>query len=226
MVALDLRGHGFSEKPNNFKAYEDARLWADDLHAVIEQFQLTKPILVGASYGGIVISDYLRYYGADNVSGICFVGAIIKSDRAEADAIKLPTGLEFRAIRQGLDSESPHETAKALETFINILTYKPLSIEDFYFFFGFNAFVPSYVRKHVALRAVNNEEIMARFAGPILVIHGQEDYLVSPQVVQTYSKLMPQAQICFFEETGHYPQWEEPERFNKEFYNFLTHNWC
>ena len=34
LVALDMRGHGLSDKPRD--AYGDSKLWADDINAVIE----------------------------------------------------------------------------------------------------------------------------------------------------------------------------------------------
>src|SRR4051812_6188179 len=34
LVAIDLRGHGLSEKPR--EGYEDSRLWADDVNAAIQ----------------------------------------------------------------------------------------------------------------------------------------------------------------------------------------------
>ena len=40
-------GHGMSEKPPGAEHYVDARLWADDLAAVIEQTGLDRPVLVG-----------------------------------------------------------------------------------------------------------------------------------------------------------------------------------
>ena len=41
IVTFDLRGHGMSEKPLDAEHYVDARLWADDLAAVIEQLGWT-----------------------------------------------------------------------------------------------------------------------------------------------------------------------------------------
>jgi non-heme chloroperoxidase len=49
LVALDMRGHGLSDKPRD--AYEDSKLWADDINAIIEALQLESPILSGWSDG-------------------------------------------------------------------------------------------------------------------------------------------------------------------------------
>jgi pimeloyl-ACP methyl ester carboxylesterase len=34
LLALDMRGHGLSDKPLN--GYNDSKLWADDVNAVIQ----------------------------------------------------------------------------------------------------------------------------------------------------------------------------------------------
>src|SRR5215216_3679350 len=68
LVAMDLRGHGRSEKPR--AGYADARLWADDVGAVIRALGLDRPVLCGWSYGALVILDYLRHRGEDGIGGI------------------------------------------------------------------------------------------------------------------------------------------------------------
>src|SRR6185437_6047238 len=45
LIAMDMRGHGESEKPR--AGYDDSRLWADDVHAVIRELDLEQPILCG-----------------------------------------------------------------------------------------------------------------------------------------------------------------------------------
>ena len=63
LVASDLRGHGMLEAPPNPGHYTNGRLWADDLAAIIDQLGLDRPVLVGWSYGGFIICDYLRAHG-------------------------------------------------------------------------------------------------------------------------------------------------------------------
>src|SRR5512139_3737305 len=74
LVTFDLRGHGDSEKPPD--AYGDPALWAADVHALIDGLGLDAPVLVGWSYGGVIISDYIREYGAAQIAGVQLVGAI------------------------------------------------------------------------------------------------------------------------------------------------------
>jgi pimeloyl-ACP methyl ester carboxylesterase len=54
VVAFDLRGHGDSDKPG---AYTMGH-FIGDLHAVIAQRELDRPVLVGHSLGGQIVSQY------------------------------------------------------------------------------------------------------------------------------------------------------------------------
>ena len=77
LVAMDLRGHGQSEAPTDVEAYTTGALWAADVRNVIDALGLGRPLLVGWSYGGFVIGDYLRVHGDAAIAGVNFVGAAI-----------------------------------------------------------------------------------------------------------------------------------------------------
>ena len=49
LVAIDLRGHGASGKPWTPEQYQDTHLWADDVAATLQAFNLSKPVIVGWS---------------------------------------------------------------------------------------------------------------------------------------------------------------------------------
>jgi non-heme chloroperoxidase len=68
LVAMDMRGHGLSDKPR--EGYADSALWANDVNAVIRGLGLDHPLLCGWSYGPLVILDYVRHYGEDGISGL------------------------------------------------------------------------------------------------------------------------------------------------------------
>src|SRR5678815_1855306 len=104
LVAMDLRGHGLSEKP--IEGYGDSKLWADDVNAVIEGLGLTRPVIAGWSYGPLVIFDYIRHYGEENIGGINIVGGITKLGTEEAASVLTP---EFLALVPGFFSTDVDE---------------------------------------------------------------------------------------------------------------------
>jgi len=93
LVALDIRGHGLSDKPHD--AYSDSKLWADDVNAVIQTLNLDHPVLSGWSYGPLVFLDFIRHYGDDELGGLQFVGAVTKLGSAEAMSVLAP---EFLSV--------------------------------------------------------------------------------------------------------------------------------
>ena len=64
IVTYDLRGHGNSDKPLDAARYRDSKAWGDEVQAVIDAAGLKRPVVVGWSYAGRVISDYLATHGA------------------------------------------------------------------------------------------------------------------------------------------------------------------
>ena len=141
LVALDIRGHGFSEKP--LDVYSDSRLWADDVQAVITTLDLARPVLVGWSYGGAIICDYLRFYGEDQIGGINFVGAATKLGKPG-----LPlSGKAFLGLMSGLFNDEVEKSVAAFEQLGQLLTYYPLPPEEAYLILGYSLIVPPYVRE-------------------------------------------------------------------------------
>lgn len=55
VITLDLMGHGISEKPNT--TY-NLSVWAKNLHAVIEHFNVKKAHLIGHSFGVLVAKQF------------------------------------------------------------------------------------------------------------------------------------------------------------------------
>jgi len=63
-LALDLRGHGYSDKTKNKNLYQLAVL-SDDLRQIISDEQIKNFILVGYSFGGQIAIDYSAKYPDD-----------------------------------------------------------------------------------------------------------------------------------------------------------------
>ena len=113
LVAMDLRGHGLSEKPRD--GYADSRLWADDIDAVIQALKLDRPVLCGWSYGPLVMLDYLRHYGEEAIGGMTFVGGITKLGSEEANSVITP---EFFSLVPGFFSADVEESVRSLRSLV------------------------------------------------------------------------------------------------------------
>src|SRR5215469_6431253 len=101
-----LYSHGLSDKPQ--QGYEDTKLWADDVNAVVETLRLDQPVLCGWSYGPLLILDYVRHYGTGKIGGIHFVATVTKLVTEDAGAV---LGPEFLVLIPGFFSADAKESA-------------------------------------------------------------------------------------------------------------------
>ena len=61
-----------------------------------------------------------------------------------------------------------------------------------------------------------NFEGEIEFHIPVIFIEGKHDYHVSCALVKNYfDTINTDKQLHWFEQSGHYPQWEEPDKFNQ-----------
>lgn len=214
LVAMDLRGHGRSDRPTG--GYDDQSMWADDVQAVITALDLERPILCGWSYGGVVIGDYLRAYGDQNIGGICLVGAVSRL----GEPVMPFLGPKFVAVLPGLFSDEVEASTAAIETFIRITTSTAPAVDDFYLTLGYNSIVQPSVRQALLSRTLNHDKVFERLAVPVLISHGLDDEIILPTMSEHHASLMPHAKTSYYEGTGHAPFFENSERFNSELLAF------
>lgn len=216
LVTMDIRGHGRSEKPRD--AYTDSRLWADDLHAVITTLGLERPILSGWSYGGVIICDYLRFHGEEGIGGVHLVSAVSRLGEPVLPFL----GPQFVACIPGFFSTDAEQSVAALQTFLRICACGGPTEEDLYFFLGYNAIVPPYVREGLFSRTLDYDDALTQLRTPVLITHGAEDEIVLRTMAEHHARLIPHAQTSYYPGVGHAPFWEAPERFNGELRAFAA----
>ncbi len=215
LVAMDLRGHGRSDRPDD---YADSALWADDVHAVIDALELDRPILCGWSYGGVVIADYLSRYGEQAIGGINLVGAVSRLGEPALPYF----GAEFVATLPGLCSTEVQTSMSALTTFLRLTTQAEPSPEVFYRALGYTSAVPPYVRQALLSRTLVHDDVLRRLTCPVLITHGIEDRIVLPAMAEYHARLMPHARTSYYAGVGHTPFREDPARFNAELEAFAA----
>src|SRR5262245_50114830 len=215
LVAMDLRGHGLSDKPRD--AYADSRLWADDVRATIDALRLDRPILCGWSYGPLVILDYIRHYGEESIAGINFIGAVTRLGSDEAVAVLTP---EFLSLIPGFFSSDAEESVRALDSLVSLCVTKDLSAEERYLIRGYNASVPPYVRQALFSRAFDNDDLLPKISKPVLITHATADAVVKPIVIERQMKAIRNAQVHMIDDAGHACFWDDAPTYNRRLHEF------
>jgi pimeloyl-ACP methyl ester carboxylesterase len=208
LVAADLRGHGDSDVPA--EGYSDSRNWADDVRALLD-YAGTPAVLVGWSYGGLVITDYLRVYGTTGLAGIGLVGAVTEIGRGHPGG---RVGPAMRAALPAALSDDPDVAGPALRSFATGMSetarpsrFATALIED-------AQRVPAFVRAALFARDQGSADVLAAMDVPTLVLHGRADAVVDPSAASYTADLVPGSTLTWFDHVGHLPFAERSRLFD------------
>ena len=210
LLAMDLRGHGASDKPAT--GYDDSTLWADDIAAIIRELSLEQPILCGWSYGPLVMLDYVRRYGDGQIGGLHFVDGLTKLGSAEALSVLTP---ELLALVPGFFSTDADTSVNALQSLLHLCFVHQPSPAALYLMLGFNVVVPVFVRQALFSRTIDNDDLLPTIRKPMLITHGAADAVVKVAVVDTIHQMVPHAEIQIVPNAGHAPFRDDATSFNR-----------
>ena len=215
LLTYDLRGHGFSDRPEDGIFYQEGKRWGDELNAVILAAGFHKPVLVGWSLGGLVILNYLKSYGEKDVAGLVFVDAVTKFDPALI-------GGESQKLSPFLLSSDLDKQIFGTRQFLDACFNRQPTSEDFEKMLAFNSMVGPQVDAAIfQMKPTDFDEVLSRIAVPALVIHGDLDRLCSRHTSDHTMSLVQNAHLVQFHESGHSPFWEEPDKFNRTLSEFV-----
>jgi pimeloyl-ACP methyl ester carboxylesterase len=217
LLAMDLRGHGLSEKPRD--GYSDSRLWAEDIHATIEALNLDHPILCGWSYGPLVILDYIRHYGEDEIGGANFIGGVTKLGSDEAASV---LSAEFLGLMPGFFSTDAEASLGALDSLLRLCFASELTTIDRYLMLGYGASVPSYVRQALLSRSLDNDDLLPKIQTPVLITHGAEDAVVRTTVIERQMTRIGPAKVRMMENAGHACFWDNAASYERSLRDFVA----
>ncbi|UZW57226.1 alpha/beta hydrolase [Sphingobium sp. JS3065] len=217
-VAIDLIGHGWSDKPQS--GYEIPDYGAHVL-AVIKALGREKAHISGESLGGWVAAwialhhpekiDRLILNTAGGWTAHPEVMERIKKLSMEAardpNPDRIRSRLEFLMHDVSKVNDDLVETRRAIYAqpgFPEVME-RVLCLQDM-----------ETRRKHMF-----SDEESGRIAAPTLVLWTSHDPTASPEEGRRISELIPNARYEVMNGCGHWPQFEDPEKFNKIHLDFL-----
>ena len=214
LAAFDIRGHGASDKPPEPARYAEDRQFADDVSAVMDALELERPVLVGWSYAGRIVEDYLETYGTRRIAGINYVCA-----RTNNQMEFVGPGNDYLAGMTGTD---PAADLQATRSFVRACFAKPPPREALEQTIAYNMLVPPHIRAAHLSRPPSDGALLPTIDVPVLVTQGDEDLLVSKGLGELTAALVPGAKLSMYQGIGHTPFVEDAARFNRELAEFVT----
>lgn len=219
VVALDLRGHGYSGTPAT--GYDDPKNWAADIAAVLAAESVDSgAVLLGWSYGGLVISDYLTAYGTGAVAGVVYTGAMANIGPGVPGA---EVGEVIRQAMPAVFEESPGKALRGFAAFGDANTGpgrdKGAIAQRM---FGASMATPPLVRKALFVRTVDNTETLRGLDIPVLVLHGSADPVVPLGNGRHIAETAPRATLSVWDGAQHGLFVEDTDRFVAEVSGFVA----
>jgi non-heme chloroperoxidase len=214
LAAFDLRGHGASDKPASPHRYAEDRFFADDVKAVMDVLGLKRPVLVGWSYAGRIVEDYLKVYGTARIAGINYVCA-----RTNNQPEFVGPGNDHLAAMTGDDRAADLAATRA---FVRACFARPPSPDMLERIVDYNMLVPAHIRAAHLSRPPSGGAVLRTIDVPVLVTQGDQDLLVTKGLGELTAALVPGAQLSMYEGVGHAPFAEDVTRFNRELSAFAA----
>jgi non-heme chloroperoxidase len=216
VVAYDMRGHGDSGKPLDAGQYSDGTHWADDLAAVIRSRNLHRPVVVGWSYGGYVISDYVRRFGDDALGGIVILASNTKNGTEQA----LPFfGQDVLGIFGDLLATETAPRLAATRALVDL--FMDPGSDGWFTAYGSGMMVAPEVRQAMFGRVLENDDVLARVRVPTLVVHGGDDRIVLKTAAEHTARTVPGARLLVYDGVGHAPHYQAADQFNRDLAEFV-----
>jgi pimeloyl-ACP methyl ester carboxylesterase len=208
LIGLDLPGHGESNDSDDLAHYSLPG-YAQVVAAVADAMNATDAVFVGWSLGGHILLEGVETL--PQAKGFAIFGTPPLGKPPVMEDAFLPTPTNAVLFNEQLSDEEA--TAFATAFFKPGVTPPPAFI---------SGVQRAYGKARLGLgasvaegRFKNEIEVVRTMKRPLMVLHGEEEQLVSGTYLETLE--MPtlwRGKVQTIADAGHAPQWEQPERFN------------
>ena len=222
VITYDRRGFGKSSQPTTGYNYDT---FAEDLHKLVMQLELSDFALAGFSMGGGEVARYLGKYGSKGVSKAVIIGGIPPFLRKTADNPEGVDGSVFEGIQKAIATDRYAFFAEFFKNFYNTDAFLAKRVSEQALQASWNIAAGASPAASLACVPTWHEDFrqdLARIDVPTLVIHGDADRIVplNASGLRT-SKLIKGARLSVVKDGPHCITWTHADEVNRELVNFL-----
>lgn len=221
MVRYELRGHGRSDHPEDFKSYASIR-YAEDFKAVCEAYKVVKPFICGWSMGALTVVDVTDAYGAEYFSGVILPGGPMITRALHRHYIQEDMKTKFPSYL----SSNADVVAKAAVSFVESCvkdgaTRIPFDVK-MKWVGGFAMQSPT-IRTHTCTRSQNVERWEKEIVNkPVMIIQGEDDmHSNTEKLIPVANRYMKNLELIVMKDVGHAPCFERAEETNAHILRFV-----
>lgn len=216
VIVPDLRSHGRSA---HVHFGHTVASYARDIHTMINELGLRDIVLAGWSMGTLVIWDYFKQFGSENVTATI----VIDQSASDLTSPDWPMGLfDFTGLCQMMAAVQT-DREKAVREFIPLMFKEAPAEEDAGWMFDEITRLPESVASAILFDQTLQDyrPILPSINIPTLLCFGRDEKLYPVAAGEHLHQNLPDARLVVFEESSHCPFLEEPRRFNQEVDQFI-----
>lgn len=209
VIAVDFRSHGDSlivEGGHTVPQY------ARDVHALLEHLQVNDVTAVGWSMGSFVLWDYLDQFGQDRLAS-----AVVVS-QGPSDLMQLDWSFGFADIPQlhGFIADLQDDFREFFVGYVPTMFKNELHPEQLTRFLDSVCKVGANSGTLILIDQTLKDyrPQIPEFSTPHLLVWGSDEKAMKLGAKDWLIEHLPDVESVVFEDSGHCPMWEEPERFN------------
>lgn len=209
VIAYDLRGHGDSEKPTSGYSI---RNHLEDLELILAKHQISEPVLIGHSLGGMIALQY-ALDGLRDPRGLVLVGS------SPHPVATRKRSLEFSLLRFLI-----RISRKRASKFTEKALFAPdVNQELVEWVNAESERTPTSVILEILqnVKAFNVVSRLSEIQMPTLIITGEFESAVNSQLLDRMVELIPNAKYEVISDAGHNCMLEKPSAFNSVVNAFL-----
>ena len=215
VVAPDMVGFGFSERPANIEY--GVQTWADQVVGLMDTLELPTAHMVGNSFGGAIALRIATQH-PDRVGKLVLMGSM---------------GVPF-PITEGLERVWGYEPSfENMRKVLDVFAYSRDLVNDELaevryrgsiqpgFQESFAAMFPAPRQRWVEAMCTPEDDIR-RLPHRTLIVHGREDQVIPVQTSLRLMELIDNADLSVFSHCGHWSMIERTEDFNRSVSEFFS----
>ena len=207
-IAVSLRGHGDSDKPESGYTVQD---FAHDLNALLDALSIRRAVIVGHSSASIVARRFVLDH-PEKVAGLVLEGSFVrlgegaKRFAASLTSLKDPVSRDF--VRDFASQTFGRPVSKV---FVDAMIDENLK-------------VPARVWREAFVSLVDYDDSAELDAVDVatLVIWGDRDTIIDRASTEALARSIGNSKLVVYEGIGHSPHWEDPVRFAHDVAAFVV----
>jgi pimeloyl-ACP methyl ester carboxylesterase len=203
VFSYDLRGHGRSDRPRSAAAYQEGRRWAEDLRAVLDVLPRHPTVLVGWSYAGRIVVDYLRCFGGRDLAAITLIGASTQ----DGEGFLAP---EVMGMAQAIALGEQARIETTLDALVPLFFHRPPPSEVMAALLQTARGAAPEALRWMNDRPLQGDALLQALDCPFLILQGEEDRVVLPAMARHMAAQVARAELVLLPGVGHMPFLEDP----------------